>query len=422
MTVTTVTARGALYREELLDRVLPWWEANAVDPSGGVFTCFSNDGRLVSRDKYTWSQGRWAWLCAQLGEGADAGVLALDAPLWRARARATARHLGLSLTTDGTEVAFLTDQSGGHLAANEEGEVAVSVYADLFAALGFVAAAETADDEDRAAWRAAAHRLLDSAAVRVRDGSARSEPYPVPTGFTDLGRTMLLMSVATEVHRYTGSAESLAVVEETMTRIVAPGGQWSAERRWEFKPDDPAGATADSMLANHINPGHILELAWMLLDAADVSATTANLLPDWLPAVVLETLDRGWDHERGGLFRFVDHRGGAPSGRRLGGSAYELLVDETWDTKLWWVHIEALLACEIFAARSDDPAFAVWADRLATYTFSTFPDPAGTEWIQIRDRAGAPLDRVVALPVKDPFHIPRALIRMIGLLERTPAL
>jgi N-acylglucosamine 2-epimerase len=48
--------------------------------------------------------------------------------------------------------------------------------------------------------------------------------------------------------------------------------------------------------------------------------------------------------------------------------------------------------------------------RLTDYTLDTFPDPEGAEWLQVRDRAGRPLDRVVALPVKDPFHIARALL------------
>jgi N-acylglucosamine 2-epimerase len=398
--------------------VLPWWERNAVDAdAGGVFTCFSNDGTLLSRDKYTWSQGRWAWLCAEIAEHATGGLLPLDAKVWSDRARATAGHLEKSITAAGTEVAFLTDEHGRHLAANETVDVAVSVYADLFAALGLVAAGATDDGQT---WAASAHRILDSAAHRVRDGTALSAPYPVPPDYVDLGRTMLLMNVATEVHRRTGSRPSAAIVEEAMARVVGPGGQWSADRRWEFKPRS-AGHDDDTMLANHLNPGHILEMAWMLLDAAEVSAAAAALLPEWLPAVVLNTLDVGWDYANAGLFRFVDRAGGAPTGRRIGGSAYETLVEETWDTKLWWVHIESLLACEIFARHTGDPVFEDWADRLSAYIFSTFPDQAGGEWIQIRDRAGHPLDRVVALPVKDPFHVPRALIRMISLSERTTA-
>ena len=40
------------------------------------------------------------------------------------------------------------------------------------------------------------------------------------------------------------------------------------------------------------------------------------------------------------------------------------------------------------------------------------------EWIQIRDRQGKPEEKVVALPVKDPFHITRAYLHIIDLLKR----
>ena len=48
------------------------------------------------------------------------------------------------------------------------------------------------------------------------------------------------------------------------------------------------------------------------------------------------------------------------------------------------------------------------------------PQGPGLEWIQIRDRAGAPLDATVALPVKDPFHIARALLLLVELLAAEP--
>ncbi|MBA7699205.1 hypothetical protein ES703_107895 [subsurface metagenome] len=40
------------------------------------------------------------------------------------------------------------------------------------------------------------------------------------------------------------------------------------------------------------------------------------------------------------------------------------------------------------------------------------------EWIQIRNREGKPEDKVVALPVKDPYHITRAFMHLIKALER----
>jgi N-acylglucosamine 2-epimerase len=65
-----------------------------------------------------------------------------------------------------------------------------------------------------------------------------------------------------------------------------------------------------------------------------------------------------------------------------------------------------------------DERLAEWHRGIHDYTFATFPAGLGEgrEWVQIRDRAGRPLDKVVVLPVKDPFLITRCLLLMIELL------
>jgi N-acylglucosamine 2-epimerase len=57
--------------------------------------------------------------------------------------------------------------------------------------------------------------------------------------------------------------------------------------------------------------------------------------------------------------------------------------------------------------------------KVHDYSFATFPNPDSAigEWIQIRDRYGRPRDKVVALPVKDPFHIIRNFLLIIELLQ-----
>ena len=89
-----------------------------------------------------------------------------------------------------------------------------------------------------------------------------------------------------------------------------------------------------------------------------------------------------------------------------------------WSSKLWWVHSEALYTSLLCYLKSGDPAFKEWFERTFDYVFSTFPgkDPEIREWIQIRTREGAPLEKVVALPVKDPFHITRNLLLILELL------
>lgn len=90
-----------------------------------------------------------------------------------------------------------------------------------------------------------------------------------------------------------------------------------------------------------------------------------------------------------------------------------------WDDKLWWVHSEALYTTLLCYFRGGGTDFLDWHDRIFDYTFRTFPntDPSVREWIQIRRRDGAPQEKTVALPVKDPYHITRNLILLLELLS-----
>ena len=93
--------RGSL-RTHLERDVLAWWSQHGADDDlGGVRTCFTNRCEPLSAEKYTWSQGRWAWTCALIAEEIGAGRLEGDRALWHQRALRTAGFLA--------EHAFLAD-------------------------------------------------------------------------------------------------------------------------------------------------------------------------------------------------------------------------------------------------------------------------------------------------------------------------
>ena len=55
------------YRNELLERVIPFWLEKSPDMEyGGYFTCLDRDGSLYDTDKFIWLQGREIWMFAML--------------------------------------------------------------------------------------------------------------------------------------------------------------------------------------------------------------------------------------------------------------------------------------------------------------------------------------------------------------------
>lgn len=172
------------------------------------------------------------------------------------------------------------------------------------------------------------------------------------------------------------------------------------------------------LLGQHMNPGHTLEDMWFLLDAMEI-LEDRTMLPA-IARIAQKAFRLGWDPQWGGLYHFVGVNGWQPSGQD--GEEEEptvQLVRSDWGSKLWWVHAEALYTSLRLYLETGDRAFRETHRAVGEYTFRVFPnpDPEIREWIQIRDRMGRPMDKVVALPVKDPYHIIRSLILMIEALE-----
>jgi N-acylglucosamine 2-epimerase len=173
------------------------------------------------------------------------------------------------------------------------------------------------------------------------------------------------------------------------------------------------------VLCQHMNPGHTIEDIWFMLDAADLCGRK-----DWeekIFAVARKALENGWDTQYGGILHFSGVSGGKPEGD-TDGVAEEPMTRQLsgWDDKLWWIHSEALYTTLLCHFRTGDDTFLDWHDKVFDYTYRTFPnpDPEIREWIQIRRWDGSPQEKVVALTVKDPFHIARNLILILELLQR----
>ena len=88
------------------------------------------------------------------------------------------------------------------------------------------------------------------------------------------------------------------------------------------------------------------------------------------------------------------------------------------DSKIWWPHTEALYALLLTYDISGQPWCLEWYKRVHNYTFRHYPVAHYGEWTQKLDRQGQKFTQTVALPVKDPFHLPRSLIYCIQVLQR----
>jgi N-acylglucosamine 2-epimerase len=120
--------------------------------------------------------------------------------------------------------------------------------------------------------------------------------------------------------------------------------------------------------------------------------------------VMLKTLEFGWDREHGGILYFLDVKGHPPQ-------------QLEWNQKLWWVHVEALVALAKGYAYTGDVQCASWFQKMHDYTWTRFRDPEHPEWFGYLERNGDVLLPLKGGKWKGCFHIPRGLFQTWKTLE-----
>ena len=80
--------------------------------------------------------------------------------------------------------------------------------------------------------------------------------------------------------------------------------------------------------------------------------------------------------------------------------------------------MEALLALMLAFEITGEKWCWDWFMKVHEYSFRTFPDTENGEWKQRLDRQGNLITQTLVLPVKDPFHLPRAVMFVIESIAR----
>jgi N-acylglucosamine 2-epimerase len=157
----------------------------------------------------------------------------------------------------------------------------------------------------------------------------------------------------------------------------------------------PDGGRSDSFDGRLLNPGHAIEAMWFLMQTAE--QRDDRELIERAAEVMLNTLEFGWDEEYGGLFYFMDAKGRPPQ-------------QLEWDQKLWWVHLEALVALAMGFRLTGKKELWEWYKKLHDYSWDHFPDPEHGEWFGYLNRRGEVLLTLKGGKWKGCFHVPRAML------------
>lgn len=406
------------YLKQLKENILPFWMKNSIDRDyGGFYTCFENStGKRISTDKYTWSQGRMVWMFTELSKMKDFNREQRTEFLHLAERGAG--FLMRNCRLKNGNCTFVMERDGPPKAMAPDGILDTSIYADCFVVYGL--ACYAAEVRSVKIYKFAKD-LFQSVILRLKSGNYLSEPYPTPAGYEMHGFSMITLMISEQIreaaeifrdeYRTEAEAVSKSAVDRILDRFVDSNGILHEMIRTD------GGSGKNNLFDRFINPGHTIEDMWIVMDYAKrigAGATVARAAE-----IAKTAFKNGWDDEFGGLTLYADRDGGAPKGDTAGIESErmtgKILAD--WDNKLWWVHSEALYTMMLAYRLTGDAEFKDLYDKVEEYAFRVFPNPDKKigEWIQIRDRGGAPIDKIVALPVKDPFHIVRNMIQIIEL-------
>lgn len=378
----------AIYRAELLERTVPFWLTHAMDwEQGGLCSCIADTGEILSTDKYMWSQLRAIWTFSALYNQIEARQEWLDA----------AQHIFDFVKRYGRDPqgrwVFAVDAQGGVL------QGATSIYADGFAIYGLTEFARASGSQE--AIDLALETYENVQKRLAQPGSYETAPYPLPDGVKAHGVSMIFSLVFHELGLLLNDEAILAAgkhhAEEVMTAFLKP----DQKMLYEYVYLD--NSLIDSAQGRAIVPGHAIESMWFMMHIYQHWGDAARLAQ--AAAVIRWHMELGWDEEFGGILLARDAAGGDP----------------WWpfaDSKLWWPHTEALYALLLAYEQTGVDWALDWFEKVHDYAFSHYPVAKHGEWTQKLDRQGRPFTQTVALPVKDPFHLPRALINVIQVLQR----
>jgi N-acylglucosamine 2-epimerase len=368
-----------LYKNALLNDVLPFWEKYSIDwLQGGYFTCLDREGNVYDTDKFIWLQNRQVWTFSMLYN------------------RLEKRENWLKIANNGAS--FLSqrgrDADGNwYFALTREGLPLVqpyNIFSDCFAAMAFSQYA-LASGED---WAKEVAMQAYNNVLRRQDNPKGNynKTYPGTRPMKSLAVPMILANLTLEMAWLLPDETLETVLDMTVREVMSDF--LDRERGLMYENVAPNGSHVDCLDGRLVNPGHGIEAMWFIMDIARRKSDreTINQAVD----IVLNTLNFAWDSEYGGLYYFMDAEGHPPQ-------------QLEWDRKLWWVHLESLVALAMGYRLTKREACWEWYQRLHDYAWSHFADPQHGEWFGYLDRRGEAILNLKGGKWKGCFHVPRAL-------------
>ncbi|MDR2147202.1 MAG: AGE family epimerase/isomerase [Tannerella sp.] len=378
-----------LYKSELFDNVLPFWLQHSPDNDyGGYFTCLARDGSVFDTDKFIWLQARQVWTFSMLYNNVER------------------RQEWLDFAVVGSEFLRKYGHDGSfnwYFSLTREGKPLVqpyNIFSDCFATMAFGELYKATGDEMHRQIAVDTYRNIIRRKDHPKGKYCKTVPETRP--LKNFALPMILSNLSLILEEVIGTEEVDSLLHPLVKEITTHF--YNREAGLVFENVAPDGSLSDSFEGRLLNPGHTCEAMWFLMDIG-VRFQDRKLI-DFAVETTLRTIDFGWDREFGGMFYFLDYKGYPPQ-------------QLEWDQKLWWVHIETMIALLKGYHLTDNPDCLRWFETFHNYTWEHFKDREYPEWFGYLNRQGAPLLTLKGGKWKGCFHVPRGLYQLYTTPDNT---
>jgi N-acylglucosamine 2-epimerase len=376
------------YRDELMHNVIPFWMKHSKDvESGGFFTCLTREGEVFDTDKFIWLQGRETWFFSMLYNNLEQKQEWLDfaehgADFLKKYARAEDGTWYFSLTREGKPLVQ-----------------PYNIFSDCFATQAFGQLYKATGKQE---YADIARTTFESILARRNNPKRQwSKGVGETRPLKNFALPMILCNLSLEIEHLLPPSVVNDLIDDCLNEVM--NVFYDKQSGLILENVTPDGQFSDSFEGRLLNPGHAIEAMWFIMDLGERKGDKA--LMERAKDITLHTLEYAWDKKFGGILYFIDIKGHPPQ-------------QLEWDQKLWWVHVETLIALLKGYLHTGDKRCWTWFQKVHNYTWKHFPDPEFGEWYGYLNRRGEPLLTLKGGKWKGCYHVPRGLYQCWKTLEQ----
>lgn len=386
MNIEKVEEYKQQYYHTLVDEIIPYWLKYAIDKTGAINNCLNEDGSIISKERYIWSQGRALWTFSAMYNRIEKKKDYLEV------ATGLFNYLLKNGRDEDGRWLYRLDEFGNVLDKD------ISIYVDGFVMAGMGEYYLSTGD---ARAKTIAIETYENTLWRINHpGSYSVAPYIIEDGMKTHGVYMIFSyfyyQLGKAIHREDICECGYRLALEVINHFYVK----EKDAILEFVTTD--GKFTDTPEGRACVPGHAIECMWFLISIFEDRNEKDHIKT--CCDIIKRHIELGLDNKKGGLILALDIDGKEPC--FWGKPTY----------KPWWVQLETLVATAYAYLYTDNEWYMDVHNDINKFAFENYPNGYG-EWYNWLDNDGN-VGETAALPVKDPFHLPRALIMLVDVFEK----